>query len=206
MLHHVDQRSYTSGVFTFMTSGNKAATFLIGVALLACFTQPASAGIISTIAEYNGPFYDLVTTFPPPSTTIGAFTFTIPSGTKIWGATISGTFGNDDVFSNTALSDYYVDVGGIKVAGCDDPSANCFSGQDGVPTPWSYTFSNADLANLASSLAGGSLDFTVVQTSPGSVQTGVTTLNLVTTPEPATFFALGGGLAVIALLRRLNRL
>lgn len=184
---------------------NPTFKLLLCIALATGFSGLAKADIIATIGEYNGPAYDFSTTFPPSSQTIGTFTFNIPTGVQVIGVTISGTFGNNDIFSNTALSDYFVSLGMIQVAGCDDPSASCFSGTTGVPTPWSYSFTPTDLSNVAAALAAGSLDFTVVQNSPFTVQTGVTTLDIQVTPEPGTILIFCGGLAALATLRRIRK-
>lgn len=176
---------------------------LFGIVLALSFSVPAGAGLISSvIPEFSGNFEDPSDpsiTYPLPSITIGDFTYTIPTGITILGATISGTFGNDDVANTTALSDYFVDGGTIKVAGCDSTSAPCFNNDINLPpTPWTYTFTKAQLSALSS----GSLDFTVVQTGPFSIQTGPTELDILVSPEPASILLFGCGLAAIAFRRR----
>ena len=94
----------------------------------------------------------------------------------------------------------------MRVASCDD-SLN-FVACDSTatfPTPWSYTFTSADLTALAPEIATGSVDFSVVQNYAIGVQTGTTTLELVAAPEPATLFVFCGGLAGIALRRRFRK-
>jgi hypothetical protein len=61
------------------------------------------------------------------------------------------------------------------------------------------------LSNLATEIASGSIDFTVVQNFAIAVQTGTTTLDLIISPEPGTIFIFCGGLAGIALLRRFRK-
>jgi hypothetical protein len=170
---------------------------------------PAQADVLATIGAYNGsPDFDFnLGDYPLAPVTIGVFSFTIPAGFSAVGGTISGFFGNNDVSPTTAPSDYYVDNGTIEVASCDDSlsfSADCDTGSS--PTAWSYTFTASDLATLASELASGNIDFTVVQNFAVSVQTGPTTLDLqIATPEPATIFLLGGSLLAIALFRRFRK-
>lgn len=185
-------------------------------------TLPAQAGVIainptfdpsnqaSDGTDYEGVFYDGVTTFPPSSTTIGTFDFTIPTGQNVVGATISGTFG-DVNFPVTALADLFVDDGNIEVAACDIESDGvtyppCAAGTvDGSLVSWSYTFSSADLTNLATDFSDGSVDFTAVQNSPfGSVVVGDPVLDIQYAPEPASIFTLAGGLLAFAAFRRRN--
>jgi hypothetical protein len=158
------------------------ATALVALAV------PAMADISSTIPESDGQF----TFITPATTTLGDFTFAIPTGWTVVGGTISGTFGNTDVpgLTNTAaLSDYFVANGAIQVAGCDSFTDPCTAGTvSGAPDPWSYTFSQSDLTTLAPYFSAGSLDFSVTQNFVGEVNTGPVTLDLQITPEPASFF------------------
>jgi hypothetical protein len=175
----------------------------------------AKAGSIITVTlpEYNGaPDFDFNSAdYPLAPVTIGDFSFAIPVGDSVSGGTISGTFGNADVNSTTAPSDYFVDNGTIEVAACDDPvfvgggSPGLPCDSSFTPTAWSYTFTAADLANLSAEIAAGSIDFTVDQNFAIAVQTGTTTLTLDLAPEPATIFIFTGGLAGIALLRRFRK-
>lgn len=143
--------------------------------------------------DYEGNFFD--GTSAPYDITIGTFTFTIPTGDKVLGATISGTFG-DVNFSTSALADLFVD--GIKVGGCDDPTDPCAAGTlDGSLVPWSYTFTAAQLGN-------GPLDFTAVQNSGGAVIVGTPSLDIQVLPEPSSISTLAGagGLLAFAAWRR----
>ena len=173
---------------------------------LACFAlgcaSLAQADIIVALPDYEGSFYDFSSTFPPDPISIGTFSFTIPKGDIVTGATISGTFG-DVNFSTTALTDLFVLNGTIEVGACDSTSDPCFAGTiDGSLVPWSHTFNATQLGELASDLASGSLDFTAAQTFPGSVIVGAPTLDLQVVPEPVSIFTLAGGLFAIAALRR----
>jgi len=179
---------------------------VIFASALLSLAAPAKADIASTIGEFDEPF----TFNTGVNTTLGNFIFTIPTDWTVVGATISGTFGNNDVpgLTNvTALSDYFVANGTIRVAGCDTFSDPCSAGTvDGSPAPWSYTFSQSDLATLAPEFAGGSLDFSVTQNFLGAVETGPITLDMQVTPEPASFFfTCVLCLAGIVLRRRFRR-
>ena len=154
--------------------------------------------------DYEGIFYDFVSTFPPNPISIGAFTFTIPAGDYVTGATISGTFGDQNI-PVTALTDLAVLHGTINVGGCDSTSDPCAAGTiNGSLVPWSHTFDAAELTSLASDFAGGSIDFTAVQSSFGAVVVGTPSLDIQVeqTPEPSTIFTLAGGLLAFAAWRR----
>ena len=156
--------------------------------------------------DYEGIFYDDVTTFPPSSIPIGTFDFTIPTAERVTGATISGTFGDENI-GVTALTDLFVLGGTIEVGECDLNSGNyppCAAGtDDGSLVPWSYTFSSTDLNNLAADFSAGSIDFTAVQNSPfGAVVLGDPTLDIQVSPEPASVLTLAGGLLAFVALRR----
>lgn len=156
--------------------------------------------------DYEGIFYDDSTSFPPPSITIGAFNFIIPTGQHVLGATISGTFGDVNI-PNSALTDLFVLGGTIQVGACDlNPDTSyppCAAGTiDGSLVPWSHTFTSAELNSLAADFSAGSIDFTAVQNSPGAVVVGAPTLDLQVTPEPAPIVTIAGGLLALAALRR----
>lgn len=151
--------------------------------------------------DYEGNFFD--GTEAPYDLTIGNFSFSIPTGDTVIGGTISGTFG-DENYSTSALADLYVLDGTIEVGECDSYTDPCAAGtEDGSLVPWTYTFDDTDLSNLASDFSSGSLDFTAVQNSFGTTVVGTPTLDLqVATPEPASIFTLAGGLLAFAAWRR----
>jgi hypothetical protein len=204
-----------------------SAILSIGAAII--FITPVQAGeIILSTPSYDSPDgYDFVTTTPPTgSTTIGTYTFT-PFTTvelaSITGITISGTFGNGDS-NTTALSDYYLGIPGgdeteVEVAACDDPLANCYSGQEG-PYTWNTTLTPTEITELAPALEAGSIDFTYTWDSGAPpipdffsltgfddqyVYAGATTLDIMTTPEPSTVLFCLSGLAGVVLLRRFRK-
>lgn len=202
-----------------MAKQTLAAILLCAGAAIA-LTIPARADIIPPpIASYDGAGYDFTTpaTTPPSHTTIGEFSFTIPTGNLVTGVTVSGSYGNGDS-PTTALADFFINYNGagapVEVAPCDDPAADCFSDSNG-PTSWTYTFTPADLASVQPQLSKGTLDFSFTMdappfTAPGfdwTVYAGQTTLDLTVagTPEPATVFFCLGGLAALALLRRARK-
>lgn len=157
-------------------------------------------------SDYEGIFYDFATTFPPPSISIGTFSFAIPAGEVVMGASISGTFGDVNL-GTTALTDLFVMGGNIEVAECDATGGGtifppCATGTvDGSLVPWSYTFTSTDLSNLASNFSAGTLDFTAVQNGFGSVVVGTPVLDIQVSPEPGTIVTLAGGLLALAALR-----
>ena len=193
---------------------NALLTFILASVLGLGLTASAKADIIGAIGDFDET-PDISGNYPLGPTNLGTFSFSIPNGFVIGSATISGTFGNEDVPGTTNItadSDYYVDGTAIQVATCDTPNIlstgiptlACDAGNVTLtPTSWSYTFTAADLTTLAASFAGGTLDFNVVQNYYGAVQTGVITLDIAgATPEPGTISIISLGLAGVALLRR----
>jgi hypothetical protein len=90
-------------------------------------------------------------------------------------------------------------AGNVLVFTCNVGDA-CW-GSD-TETPWSYTFTQADLAALES----GSADFSVIQTGIGNVQADTTTLSLdVYVPEPASIAVFGASLLGLGLILRRTR-
>ncbi len=211
---------------SFLTRRTAAAAFF-SIAAGFILTASARADVIQTLGSYDSPNgYDFATTFPPSgSTTIGTYTFTIPAGDTITGITISGSFGNGDS-ATTALSDYYLGDAAdgetaVEVAACDNVSDNCYSGQEG-PYSWTATLTDAEIADLSTGLADGSLDFTYTWgTSPAIedffsptgyddqyVYAGPATIDIsytTPTPEPATFLFCLTGIAGMIGLRRLRK-
>jgi hypothetical protein len=200
------------------------AVLCIGAALLVA--TPAHAdNIVRTTPSYDSTEnYDFATTFPDSSYhTIGTFgSFTIPAGGNVVSITISGTFGNADV-PTTALSDYYLGYAGnemaVKVAACDDPTSNCYSGQEG-PYSWTATLNQSQIQALATGLAAGSLDFGYTWDSGAQpipdffsptgydaqyVYAGQTTLDIVATPEPSSIVLCLTGLAGLIAIRRFRK-
>lgn len=167
----------------------------LAIGLLSAVPAQATILNITPIGEFDGPSTNGV--YPQPSLTIGTFTYTIPAGDVITSASVSGFFGTT-YSPSTALENLY--VAGVKVASCSSESDPCWADPSGVQTAWSYTFTPAQFAALQS----GSAVYSVVQTGDYYVESGVTTLsiNVSTTPEPATVALLGGGLALLPFLRR----
>ncbi|MDR3752486.1 MAG: PEP-CTERM sorting domain-containing protein [Terracidiphilus sp.] len=179
---------------------------ILASALLLGNSPRANADIVATLPNYDGAVS--FGTFPS-STTIGDFTFSIPAGTSVIGATISGTFGNNDdpgTTTTSAPADLYVDNGAIEVAACDDGltfTEACDTGSS--PTAWSYTFTSSDLSTLASDFASGSLDLSAVQNDVFAVNAGSLTLDIVVSPEPNSLWLMGTGLMSLACLFLLRR-
>jgi hypothetical protein len=161
--------------------------------------SPAIAGniAINQIGEFDGPTLTNPT-YPQPSLTIGTFNYTIPVGTQIIAASVSGFFGT--VFApGTALENLF--VGGIDVANCVNQSDPCWNVPFGVQTPWSYTFTPGQF----SALTGGAVNYSVVQTGDFQVESGITTLSITVSPEPSSVAMFCGGLSLVILACRRKR-
>ncbi|MGD1071648.1 MAG: hypothetical protein ABSB15_16040 [Bryobacteraceae bacterium] len=205
---------------------------LLFIAATFALTASAQAGYlyaaVSTLEYQSANGYDFSGAGNYPPTTyqnIGTFSFTPILAADLSSITISGTFGNEDYGSTTALSDYFLGDSAdgeeaVGVAQCDSASANCYSGQNG-PYNWSLTLNAAQIADLANGLLSGSIDFgyTWDQGTPAIsdpifgdqngydlqyVNAGPATLDLYT-PEPATVFYCFSGLAAVAAFRRFRK-
>jgi hypothetical protein len=196
-------------------------------ALVFAFAPSSRAGqFVSTVPAWDSnDSYDFNSTYPPTTYQAdGTFTFTIPAGLTIAGITITGSFGNGDS-GTTALSDYYLGFAGneeaVEVAACDDPTANCYSGQEG-PYTWTATLTPAQIATLASAITAGSIDFGYTWDADPPAQpiadllapngydaqyvyAGAATLDINTTPEPATCLFCISGLAGLVALKRFRK-
>lgn len=164
--------------------------------------DPSNQAAPPDTTDYEGMFFD--GTAAPYNITIGTFQFTIPTGYDIVGATISGTFGDQNI-PTTALTDLFVtgSSGNIEVAACDSFTDPCAAGAvNGLPVSWSYTFTASDLSALAPEFASGVIDFTAVQNSFGSTVVGTPVLSIDAVPEPAFIFPIAGGLLAMAVLGR----
>ena len=145
-----------------------------------------------TLPEFNGSFVPPSGPFPGPPLAVGTFNIVIPAGQPITAASLTGTFGNS-VTTSSAPTNLFLD--GLSVAQCL-PAAACTGAG---PTPFTFTFSTANLALLSD----GAGVLTAVQTGPGAIRLGQLSLRVETIPEPATIVLLGTGLAAIgARLRR----
>jgi hypothetical protein len=156
-------------------------TLLLAAAGVMAAVVGASAGqagvYTSTIPAYNGSGFSEAGPFPQPAVTVGTFTYAIPPGETIVGATISGHFGNS-VVPNSAGADVYLN--GVLVGRCVRFGACYF----GLGAAWSHTFG----FEARSLLAGGSAVLTVVQTSEFVIRLAPTTLTIQTrwSPRPPT--------------------
>ncbi len=152
-----------------------------------------AADIFATFPEVNGPSFTIAGPFPQPPLAVATKTFSIPAGERVVAASISGTWGSSGDPDSTSGVTVFVD--GIVVAKCTKPDPSCFSGDQGQ-RPWSYTFTQGDLSQLAD----GKATLSVVQTSEISVRLGVSTLVVQTAPPPIVPTLPPSGLAALALL------
>jgi hypothetical protein len=184
-------------------------TLILASALVLGFSPRAHADIIATLPNYDGTLS--FGPFPAPIS-IGDFAFSIPAGQSVVGATISGTFGNNDVPGTTTTSapaDLFVDSGAIEVAACDDSltfTEPCDASS--APTAWSYTFTSSDLSTLSADFASGSLDLSAVQNDLFAVNAGSLTLDIAVSPEPNGLWLSGTGMIGLMcfLLSRRSRI
>lgn len=143
------------------------------VTLAAASVGLAASTLTSTLPAYNGASFSAAGPFPQPAATVGTFTYSVPAGEVIVGATIVGHFGNS-VIPNSSGVDLYLN--GTLVGQCVKLAA-CYV-ETGAP--WSHTFSASEAQSL---LAGGSAVLTAVQTSEFNIRLAPTTLTIQTMDE-----------------------
>lgn len=171
---------------------------LFGVVAFGATHRAKADSIILLSAEYNGAFVPPTATFPRPETTIWTYNYTVPAGQVVTGATVQGFFGNSTC-NTTAPVDLYLD--GVRIAQCVAGAPCTGAGGATGPVPFSYSFSTFAV------FTDGRAVLSIVQTGPGAVRLGQTSLTLQTSPvpEPATMFLLGTGLASAAAIMRRRR-
>jgi PEP-CTERM motif len=130
----------------------------------------------------------------------GTLAFTVPTGQSIVGAVFSSTLGNSTI-PNTAVMNVFVN--GVLVGACLPGDPVCAT--SAVPTPFSYTYTTADLLSLATGLA----DLTITQTDCCVIRLGDSTLVITTAPtaapEPGSLALLGLGVFGLAALKLSKR-
>ena len=131
---------------------------------------------------------------------VGGFDFTVPSGFKVSGATISGNVGSNALGSGyRPRSSLFVNS--VEVASCDSV---CEAATQSSDVAWSFTFATSQLA----AFADGSVVLSAVQQDGSQIVLDPTSVSLTLSavPEPAGLPALLLGLPLVALgLRRRAR-
>ncbi len=186
------------------------ARTLLSVALFACAASAGAQTITGTVdtsaansstnqssdgtTYYNAPYGG---TFPAAPVVVGAFDFTVPSGSVVSGATISGNFGSNVLGSGTSAVDLFVNS--VEVASCDSVCAAATQSND---VAWSFTFTASQLG----AFAGGSAVLSAVQQDGSQIVLDPTSvaLTLSAVPEPAglPMLLLGAPLIALGLRRR----
>lgn len=151
-------------------------------------TNQSSDGTTFFSAPYNG-------TFPAASVVVGEFDFSLPSGSAVTGATISGDFGSNTLGSATGEVDLFVNA--VEVATCN---SSCAATTESTDVAWSFTFAASQL----SALANGSAVLSAVQQGTSQIALDPTsmTLNVAAVPEPAGLPMMLAALPLIALALR----
>ena len=135
----------------------------------------SASTVTSTVSQICGDAYS-ASPFPLYTRT---FSYSIPAGYDIRGATISGTWGSSCYPNSTAGVD--ISLAGLLTARCLYLDAGCWIDQAAglPPRPWSVPVSSS----LFPQLATGSAALTAQQTSQTSVQLGATSLSISLIPR-----------------------
>lgn len=169
---------------------------LIGSFLLLCSLSMAGT-ITSYLPDYDGPSHD--SGFPIDLGIIGNFSYLVPGGVTITGATIGGTYGTSSHPFSTAGFD--LEIAGSTLVACAPGNADCYMG--GSPL---RPFSLALPASSFASLLSGGPGLRVIQTADVVVRYGTPTLTIYyrdgQVPEPATWLLTGFGVAAAVVFRR----
>ncbi|MBP6013229.1 MAG: PEP-CTERM sorting domain-containing protein [Alphaproteobacteria bacterium] len=168
-----------------------AAALTFAAVSMVAVSASAVAGVISsTLPDIDGPLNSAG--FPIDIGTFGPFTYTLPGGSTIVSATLSGTYGTAIVSESTAGFDAVVDGTTVTVCVPFDP---CWAG--GPPlTPFSILLP----ASVFAALYDGSAPLTIIQTNESNVRYGSPTLTIVydEVPEPESLALIG--VALLSLL------
>ncbi len=134
--------------------------------------------------------------------TVGTFSFVLPEGQTILGATLEGLWGNAGSFTTAGQQ---ISADGLLVATCVLNTACAQSKTaDSASRLWSYTFGASDFATLQD----GALTITDLQTGCCVIRLGETKLTIITSavPEPSTYALMLGGIGAVACAARRRRI
>jgi hypothetical protein len=180
---------------TALFAGAASATTITGTVNTSAAFSPTNQSADGT-TYFNAPYGGA---FPAASVIVGEFDFSVPAGSAVSDATISGNFGSNVLGSSTGAVDLY--VGAVEVASCDAACANATAANDFA---WSYTFASGQLDALAS----GSMVLSAVQQGGSQIVLDPTSVsvNVAAVPEPAGLpMALAALPLLAAALRRRAR-
>jgi hypothetical protein len=131
---------------------------------------PLSATTITAVLpEFNGDFDTVGETYR-----VGTFDITIPTGSSVLSATLSGTYGNSVVPNSASVNVSVAGVGVVSSWSCPSPSNPCWFSQ--TPAPWSATLTHTQIQN--SGLDLGTLSLNATQTNIHTIRLGSTTLTV----------------------------